>query len=68
MKGNVLTYCLNIEDIADLVDPIIMPPSPLLLSAMIGITIIGPQNLPEKTMPGFKTITNQGWSEMVEIK
>ena len=53
MKGNVSTYRLNIEDIADLVDPIIMPPSPPLLSAMIGITIIGPQNLPEKTMPGF---------------
>ena len=28
MKGNVSTYHLNIEDIADLVDPVIKPPIP----------------------------------------
>lgn len=53
IKGNVSTYRLNTEDIADLVDPVTMPPEPPLLSAMIGVTIVGPQNLPEKTMPGF---------------
>ena len=47
MRGNVSTYHLNMEDIANLVDPIMMPPSPAVLEAMIGITIIGPHNLPE---------------------
>ena len=53
MRGNVSTYCLNVEDIANLVNPMVMPPSPVLLAAMIGITIVGPHNLPKRTMPGF---------------
>lgn len=36
MRGNVSTYHLNMEDIANLVDPIMMPPSPAVLEAMIG--------------------------------
>ena len=53
MKGNVSTYHLNVEDIANLVNPVVMPPSPVLFAAMIGITIVGPHNLPKRTMPGF---------------
>lgn len=53
IKGNVSTYRLNVDDIASLVDPIIMPPPPQILAATVGVTIIGPQNLPERTMPGF---------------
>ena len=53
MRGNVSTYRLNVEDIANLVNPMVMPPSPVLLAAMIGITIVSPHNLPKRTMPGF---------------
>ena len=30
-----------------------MPPSPTILAATIGVTFVGPKNVPEKTMPGF---------------
>ena len=53
LRGNVSTYHLNVEDIANLVDPIIMPPPPIILTTTIGMTIIEPQNIPEQTMPGF---------------
>ena len=53
MKGSVSTYCLNMQDFVNLVDPFIMPPIPQILAATIRVTIVGPQNLLEKTMPGF---------------
>ena len=53
MRGNVSTYCLNAEDVANVVDPIMRPPSPTILATTIDITIIRPQNHPECTMPGF---------------
>ena len=51
--GNVSTYRLNTVDIADMVNPSIMPPPAHILAAIIAVTIIGPRGLPEKTMPGF---------------
>ena len=56
VRGNISTYRLNTEDIADMIDPKIMPPTSRILAATIGITIIGPQGLPEKSMPGFLRI------------
>ena len=56
VRGNVSTYRLNTEDIVDMIDPKIMPPSSRILAATIAITIIGPQGLPEKSMPGFLRI------------
>ena len=53
MKGNVSTYKLNTEDIADMVNLNEMPPPSKILASTIGVTIIGPKNLPERTMPGF---------------
>ena len=53
MKGNVSTYKLNTEDIADMVNLNEMPPPSRILASTIGVTIIGPKNLPERTMPGF---------------
>ncbi|KAH9009398.1 hypothetical protein EDB85DRAFT_1881628, partial [Lactarius pseudohatsudake] len=53
LRGNVSTYRLNTEDIAKMADGQIMPPSPSILAATIGVTFVGPKNLPEKTMPGF---------------
>ena len=53
MKGMVSTYKLNTEDIADMVNWSEMPPPLKILASTIGVTIIGPKNLPEQTMPGF---------------
>jgi hypothetical protein len=53
IKGNVSTYRLNTEDIKDMVDSNIMPPPAKILASTIGVTIVGPKNMPERTMPGF---------------
>ncbi|KAH9018187.1 hypothetical protein EDB83DRAFT_2232143 [Lactarius deliciosus] len=53
LRGNISTYRLNTNDIAHLTDTQTMPPSSAILAATIGITFVGPKNLPEKTMPGF---------------
>lgn len=53
LRGNVSTYRLNTNDIVGMTDSQIMPPSPSILAATIGITFVGPGNVPEKTMPGF---------------
>ncbi|KAH9033534.1 hypothetical protein EDB85DRAFT_1851513, partial [Lactarius pseudohatsudake] len=53
LRGNVSTYRLNTDDIASMTDTQIMPPSSVILAATIGVTFVGPKNLPEKTMPGF---------------
>ncbi len=51
--GNVSTYCLNTDDIVKMTCDQVMPPSVSILTATIGVTFVGPKNLPEKTMPGF---------------
>ena len=53
VRGNVATYKFNLEDIADIVDPKIMPPSAKILASVIGVIIIGPKNMPERTMLGY---------------
>jgi hypothetical protein len=53
VKGNVSTYKLNTEDIADMVDTNVMPPPAKIMASTIGVTIIGPKDLPERTMPHF---------------
>jgi hypothetical protein len=53
LRGNVSTYRLNTDQIAHLASSHIMPPSPAILAATIGVTFVGPNNLPQKTMPGF---------------
>ena len=53
VRGNVATYKLNVEDIADIVDPKIMPPPAKILASVIGVIIIGPKNMPEHTMLGY---------------
>ncbi|KAH9014179.1 hypothetical protein EDB83DRAFT_2193273, partial [Lactarius deliciosus] len=53
LRGNVSTYRLNTEDIAKMTDAQIMPPRSSILAATIGVTFVGPRNVPEKTMPGF---------------
>ena len=53
LRGNVSTYRLNTNDVSSMVSGNIMPPMPSILASTIGVTFVGPKNLPEKTMPGF---------------
>jgi hypothetical protein len=53
VRGNVSTYRLNSDDIVKMTDTQIMPPCSSILAATIGVTFVGPRNLPQKTMPGF---------------
>lgn len=53
LRGNVSTYRLNTDDIVSMTDSQIMPPHSEILAATIGVTFVGPRNLPQKTMPGF---------------
>jgi hypothetical protein len=56
IRGNVSTYRLNTEDISGLIHPFVMPPPACILSATIGVTFVGPKDVPEKTMPHFLTV------------
>lgn len=51
MRGNVSTYRLHREDIANLVTGRTMPPLPAILSATIGVTFVGAKNLPLRILP-----------------
>ena len=53
LRGNVSTYRLSTDQIAELTSTDVMPPSPTILAATIGVTFVGPKNVPKKTMPGF---------------
>ena len=53
LRGNVSTYRLNTDDIVHMTDTQVMPPLPAILAATVGVTFVGPKNVPEKTMPGF---------------
>lgn len=59
VRGNVSTYKLNTEDIVDMVEVDVMPPSPSILASTIGVSIIGPKNLPERTMSGFLRVRRE---------
>jgi hypothetical protein len=51
LKGNVSTYQLDQNEIASMVDGTLMPQQSKVLAATIGITFVGPKNLPEKGLP-----------------
>ena len=54
LQGNVSTYHLNTSDVASMTgDGRTMPPPSSILAATVGVTFVGPRNLPEKTLPGF---------------
>ena len=53
LRGNMSMYRLNTKDIINMTESQVMPPSAEILSATIGVTFVGPKNLPEKTLPGF---------------
>ena len=53
LRGNVSTYRLNTDQIAHLANSHVMPPSSTILAATIGVTFVGPRNIPQKSLPGF---------------
>jgi len=56
VRGNISTYQLNTSDIADMVNPKCLPPKPAILSATIGVTIMGPKNFPKHSIPHVLTV------------
>lgn len=59
LRGNVSTYRLDTGEIADMVGDKVMPPPSKIFASTIGVTIVGPKNVPEKTMPGFLRVRRQ---------
>lgn len=51
LRGNVSTYQLDQAQISSMIDGSIMPQPATLLAATIGITFVGPKNLPDKCLP-----------------
>lgn len=56
LSGNVSTYQMNNSQIEEMASGTLLPRSPSILSSLIGITIVGPKNIPEKTMRGQFTV------------
>ena len=50
LKGNVSTYQLDQGQIASMIDGSIMPQQPKLLAATMGITFVGPKNVPDRCL------------------
>lgn len=53
LRGNVSTYPLNTNQIVQLASNSVMLPSPAILATTIGVTFIGPNNLPQRNLPPF---------------
>lgn len=51
LRGNVSTYQLDQAQISSMIDGSIMPQAAKILAATIGITFVGPKNLPERCLP-----------------
>lgn len=56
LRGNISTYQLNQAQIASMIDGLIMPQHAEVLAATIGITFVGPRNMPERCMPDMFTV------------
>ncbi|KAG1778009.1 hypothetical protein EV702DRAFT_1196809 [Suillus placidus] len=57
LRGNVSTYRLNTMAIVAMVEGNLLPPKPITLASMLGVSIIGPNNVPEHCMPSFLTVS-----------
>jgi hypothetical protein len=69
LKGNVSTYRLDTSEIADMIGGNVMPPPCKILASIIGVTLVGPKNIPERTMPGFLRVRrNRVRSALVWLK
>ncbi|KAF8803427.1 hypothetical protein BYT27DRAFT_7214734 [Phlegmacium glaucopus] len=59
LRGNVSTYRLDQSQITSMVDGSIMPQAAKVLAATIGITFVGPKNLPERSLPNMFRVRRQ---------
>jgi hypothetical protein len=63
MKGNVSTYKLNTAQISGIATGNVMPPSPDILAATIGVTFVGAGKLPMRTLPDMFIVRRQRVSD-----
>jgi hypothetical protein len=69
LRGNVSTYKLDQSQIVTMIDGTLMPPPSKILAAIIGITFVGPKNLPERSMPNmFKVRRSRVRNALVWLK
>lgn len=69
VRGNVSTYRLNTADIVAMVDTNVYPPPASILAAVVGVTIIGPKGLPEKSLQGLLKVRRARlWAAYVWLK
>ncbi|KAF8801482.1 hypothetical protein BYT27DRAFT_7262019 [Phlegmacium glaucopus] len=66
LKGNVSTYRLDQSQISSMVDGSIFPQMSKILAAMIGVTFVGPKNLPERCMPSMFRVRRNRVREALE--
>jgi len=59
LRGNVSTYRLDTDEIAELVSDNVFPRPVKILASTIGVTFVGPKNEPERCYPGFLRIRRQ---------
>ena len=69
LHGNISTYHLNTDQIVHLSSSHVMPPSSAILASTIGITFVGPKNLPQRMMPSFLWVNcNHVWLALEWLK
>jgi hypothetical protein len=59
IRGNVSTYQLNMQDISAMIEGHFLPWHPDILPATIGVSIIGPSNLPVRSLPTLLSVNRR---------
>ncbi|KAG8216550.1 hypothetical protein J3R82DRAFT_6698 [Butyriboletus roseoflavus] len=57
LRGNVLTYRMNTQDIVSMVHRNLLSPSSIILSVTIAVTFMGPGNLPDHHLPSMLSVS-----------
>lgn len=57
LRGNVSSYRLNTSDVSSMVEGNLLPHHPNVLPATIGITVVGPNNVPVKSLPRLLNVS-----------
>ncbi|KAF7320996.1 ATP-dependent DNA helicase [Mycena chlorophos] len=69
LRGNVSTYRLNTEEIAEMVEGNLMPRPVGLLAAVIGVTFVGAKNIPLFVLPDvFEVRRRRVWDALAWLK
>ena len=66
LKGNVSTYRLDSEEIQNIIQGPFMPPPASILSSIIGVTFVGPNNVPSSLMPEMLYVRRNRVREALE--